>query len=132
MPQSMSKRRVGRAVAAAVAVVAAVTTPVAAHAAPAAPSVAENKLRDDFNGDGYQDLAVAAPHGKLDGQAQAGYVAVVYGSAKGVDLTHNQVISQNTPGIPGAAETNDDYGDGLAAGDLDGDGYAAPVVGAPG
>ncbi|MDQ0713348.1 hypothetical protein QFZ55_002800 [Streptomyces luteogriseus] len=131
MPQSMSKRRVGRAVAAAIAVVAAVTTPVAAHAAPAAPSAAE-KLQDDFNGDGYQDLAVAAPRGKVDGQAQAGYVAVVYGSAKGLDLTHKQVLSQNTPGIPGAAETNDDYGDGLAAGDLDGDGYADLVVGAPG
>lgn len=132
MPQSMSKRRVGRAVAVAIAVVAAVTTPVAAaHAAPAAPSVAE-KLQDDFNGDGYQDLAVAAPRGKVDGQAQAGYVAVVYGSAKGLDLTHKQVLSQNTPGIPGAAETNDDYGDGLAAGDLDGDGYADLVVGAPG
>jgi hypothetical protein len=127
----MSKRRVGGAVAAAVAVVAAVTTPMVAHAAPAAPSVAE-KLRDDFNGDGYQDLAVAASRGKVDGQAQAGYVAVVYGSAKGLDLTRKQVISQNTPGIPGAAETNDDYGDGLAAGDLDGDGYADLVVGAPG
>lgn len=123
MPQSMSKRRAGRAVATAIAVVAAVTTPVAARAAPAAPSVAQ-RLQDDFNGDGYQDLAVAAPRGKVDGQAQAGYVTVVYGSAKGIDLTHKQVISQNTPGIPGAAETDDDYGDGLAAGDLDGDGYA--------
>ncbi|WP_078955855.1 FG-GAP-like repeat-containing protein [Streptomyces sp. NRRL B-1140] len=132
MPQSIAKRRVGRAVGVAIAVVAAVTTPVAAaHAAPAAPSVAQ-KLQDDFNGDGYQDLAVAASRGKVDGQAQAGYVAVVYGSAKGLDLTHKQVISQNTPGIPGAAETNDDYGDGLAAGDLDGDSYADLVVGAPG
>ncbi|MEU9568413.1 VCBS repeat-containing protein [Streptomyces massasporeus] len=132
MPQSTAKRRVGRAVATAIAAVAAVTTPVAAaHAAPAVPSVAD-KLQDDFNGDGYQDLAVAAPRGKVDGQAQAGYVAVVYGSAKGLDLTHKQVLSQNTPGIPGAAETNDDYGDGLAAGDLDGDGYADLVVGAPG
>ncbi|MFD5227454.1 FG-GAP repeat protein [Streptomyces qaidamensis] len=41
-------------------------------------------------------------------------------------------MGQNTPGISGAAETNDDYGDGLAAGDLDGDGYADLVVGAPG
>ncbi|MEW2609254.1 VCBS repeat-containing protein [Streptomyces sp. NPDC047880] len=131
MPQSMSKRRVGRAVAVAVAVVAAVTTPVAVHAAPAAPSVAD-RLRDDFNGDGYQDLAVAAPRGTVDGKARAGYVAVVYGSAKGLDLAHKQVISQNTPGVPGAAETDDDYGSDLSAGDLDGDGYADLVVGAPG
>ncbi|MET9757952.1 VCBS repeat-containing protein [Streptomyces sp. NPDC006372] len=135
MAQPISKRRIGRglAVAAAIAVATAVTGPAAAHAVDAAdaPSAAA-RLHDDFNGDGYQDLAVAAPRGKVDGQARAGYVAVVYGSAKGLDLTHKQVISQNTPGIPGAAEADDDYGDGIAAGDLDGDGYADLVVGAPG
>ncbi|MFI6374937.1 FG-GAP-like repeat-containing protein [Streptomyces sp. NPDC050546] len=135
MPQSTSKRRVSRGlgVAAAIAVVAAVTAPVAAQAAGAADATpaAASKLHDDFNGDGYQDLAVAAPYGKVDGKAQAGYVAVVYGSAKGLDLGHKQVISQNTPGIPGAAEAGDYYGEGIAAGDLDGDGYADLVVGAP-
>lgn len=115
----------------AVAVVAAVTTPAVAHAdAPATP--AASKLHDDFNGDGYQDLAVAAPRGKVNGKVRAGYVAVVYGSAKGIDLTRKQVISQDTPGIPGAAEAEDHYGDGLAAGDLDGDGCADLVVGAQG
>jgi hypothetical protein len=136
VPQSTSKRRIGRGlgVAAAIAVAAAVTAPVAAHAATDAGAAesAATKLHDDFNGDGYQDLAVAAPRGKVDGKAQAGYVAVAYGSAKGLDLSRKQVVSQNTPGIPGAAETGDDYGDGLAAGDLDGDGYADLVVGAPG
>ncbi|MFI8193871.1 FG-GAP-like repeat-containing protein [Streptomyces sp. NPDC085946] len=134
MPQSMRKRNIGRGVAVAVAVVAAVTTPGAAHASvgtPAAPAAA-SKLHDDFNGDGYQDLAVAAPHGQVDGKARAGRVAVVYGSAKGLDLARKQVISQNTPGVPGAAEAGDAYGDGLAAGDLDGDGYADLVVGAQG
>lgn len=136
MPQSMSKRNIGRGVevAAAIAVVAAVTAPMAAHAADAAPNTraAAAKLHDDFNGDGYQDLAVAAPRGKVGGKTRAGYVAVVYGSAKGVDLARKQVISQDTPGIPGAAEAEDHYGDGLAAGDLDGDGYADLVVGAQG
>ncbi|WP_037666739.1 FG-GAP-like repeat-containing protein, partial [Streptomyces afghaniensis] len=132
----MSKRNIGRGVevAAAIAVVAAVTAPMAAHAADAAPNTraAAAKLHDDFNGDGYQDLAVAAPRGKVGGKTRAGYVAVVYGSAKGVDLARKQVISQDTPGIPGAAEAEDHYGDGLAAGDLDGDGYADLVVGAQG
>ncbi|MFB7930727.1 FG-GAP repeat protein [Streptomyces sp. NPDC056039] len=135
MPQSTSKRRIGRGigVAAAIAVAAAVTAPVAAHAVPAADAApaAASKLHDDFNGDGYQDLAVADSYGKVDGKARAGYVAVVYGSAKGLDLGHKQVISQNSPGIPGAAETDDYYGEGIAAGDLDGDGYADLVVGAP-
>lgn len=133
MPQSTVKRRIGRGVAAAIAVVVAVTAPAVANAAeaPAAPASAA-KLQDDFNGDGYQDLAVAAPRGKVGGKARAGYVAVVYGSAKGIDLARKQVISQDTPGVPGAAEAEDSYGEGLAAGDLDGDGYADLVVGAQG
>ncbi|MEU4488315.1 VCBS repeat-containing protein [Streptomyces purpurascens] len=136
VPQSTSKRRIGRGigVAAAIAVAAAVTAPVAAHAATDAGAAesAATKLHDDFNGDGYQDLAVSASYGKVNGKSYAGYVAVVYGSAKGIDLAHKQVISQDTPGIPGVAETQDFYGGGLSAGDLDGDGYADLVVGADG
>ncbi|GAA2249148.1 FG-GAP repeat domain-containing protein [Streptomyces indiaensis] len=59
-------------------------------------------------------------------------MAVVYGSAKGLDLKHKQIVGQNTPGVPGVSETDEDYGSGLAVGDLDGDGAADLVVGAPG
>ncbi|MDN0200973.1 FG-GAP-like repeat-containing protein [Streptomyces sp. S.PNR 29] len=128
----MSKRRIGRGIglAAAVAVIGAVIAPVTAHAAESRSAATE--LHDDFNGDGYQDVAFAAPGAKVDGQARAGYVAVVYGSANGLNLTHRQVISQNTAGIPGTAEADDRYGDSLAAGDMNGDGYADLVVGASG
>ncbi|WP_037628070.1 FG-GAP-like repeat-containing protein [Streptomyces aureus] len=113
------------ALAAAVAAAGAVVGPVSAHAAGA------TSVRADFNGDGYADLAVAAPEGAVGGHTRAGYVSVVYGSSKGLDTTHRQVISQNTTGIPGAAETNDYFGWGLSYGDLDGDGYTDLVVGAP-
>ncbi|WP_281292573.1 integrin alpha [Streptomyces hawaiiensis] len=66
-----------------------------AHAAPASPSAAE-KRHDDFNGDGQEDLAVAAPRGKVDRHARAGYVAAVHGSAKGPDLAPKQVISRRS------------------------------------
>ncbi|MFF4499834.1 FG-GAP and VCBS repeat-containing protein [Streptomyces sp. NPDC001401] len=128
----MTKRRFGRgvALAAAIAVTGAVTAPVAAYAA--GEQSVEAKLHGDFNGDGYQDVAVAAPAAKVDGHARAGYVAVVYGSAKGLDLAHRQIISQNTPGIPGAAEADDYYGGSVAEGDLDGDGHADLVIGSAG
>jgi hypothetical protein len=128
----MSKRMFGRGIglAAAIAVAGVVVAPMNASAADARAAAA--KPRTDFNGDGYADVTVAAPGAKVNGHAGAGYVAVVYGSAKGAAASRKQVISQDTPGIPGAAETYDRYGDSLAAGDLNGDGYADLVVGAPG
>ncbi|MER5402257.1 FG-GAP-like repeat-containing protein [Streptomyces sp. NPDC002599] len=110
---------------AALAVTGAVVGPVSAHAA------GTTSVRADFNGDGYTDIAVAAPWGTVGGYARAGYVSVVYGSSTGLDTKHRQLISQNTAGIPGAAETNDFFGWGLSHGDLDGDGYTDLVVGAP-
>ncbi|MET8248108.1 VCBS repeat-containing protein [Streptomyces sp. NPDC005202] len=120
------RRRLGLAVA--TAVIGTVVGPVAAHAA-GARTVG---VRADFNGDGYAGLAVAAPWGRIDGHARAGYVGIAYGSAKGLNTAHRQVISRDTAGIPGVAEADDHFGSGLALGDLDGDGYADLVVGAGG
>lgn len=127
----MSKRWAGRGIglAVAIAVTGAVIAPVA-HGAEVGPAAA--RPRSDFNGDGYQDVAFAAPQGNVAGKIRAGYVAVVYGSANGTDLSHRQVISQDTTGIPGAAEADDQYGDSLSTGDLNGDGYADLVVGSSG
>ncbi|GGZ37487.1 hypothetical protein GCM10010387_34560 [Streptomyces inusitatus] len=83
----------------------------------------------DFNGDGYRDLAIAAPLGKAGGKANAGYVAVVYGTKNGLDKSKRAIISQATEGIPGTPENGDHFGDRLTTGDLDGDGYTDLVVG---
>jgi hypothetical protein len=74
------------------------------------PQTTTAKLQNDFNGDGYPDLAVTAPYTTVGGTSQAGYVAVMYGSATGLKKTTKQVISQNSSGIPGVAETGDQYG----------------------
>ncbi|MFB7600000.1 FG-GAP-like repeat-containing protein [Streptomyces sp. NPDC056160] len=85
----------------------------------------------DFNGDGYQDLATGGPHGTVGAVEVAGYVAVVYGSASGLNTAKRQVISQDSPGVPGAAETGDGFGWDLTSADFDCDGYADLAVSAP-
>ncbi|MES5821149.1 FG-GAP repeat protein [Streptomyces sp. RG80] len=124
----MSKRRIG--LAAAVAVIATVVAPLGAQAAE--PHSAASRLHADFDGDGYQDVAVTAAGATVGGKKRAGYVAVVYGSANGLNLAHRQVVSQNTAGILGVAEADDRFGAAISAADLDGDGYADLVVGASG
>lgn len=95
----------------------------AAHATPATI-----RVREDFNGDGYADLAVAASSGSVSGKTGAGYVAVLYGSASGLGTRGRQVYSQASAGVPGSPEVNDHFGSRLDAADLDGDGFTDLVV----
>jgi disulfide bond formation protein DsbB len=83
----------------------------------------------DFSGDTRADLAIGAP----TENAGAGVVHVLYGSATvGLTATGSQLWSQDSPGIAGAAEPDDIFGEALAAGDFNGDTRADLAVGAPG
>jgi hypothetical protein len=105
-------------------------TPLALTAPAQAATAA---LPYDFNGDGRRDLAVGAPDGTVAGKSKAGYVTVVYSTAGGVSgSAKHRTISQNTTGIPGTAETGDAFGASLTSADLNRDGYADLVIGAPG
>ncbi|MFJ6512117.1 FG-GAP and VCBS repeat-containing protein [Streptomyces sp. NPDC091406] len=99
----------------------------------AAPATAAAKHYDDFNGDGYRDLAVPyAYSGMNDGSVtfSGGAVLVTFGGPKGL-TTKTQLVHQDSPGVPGAGEENDQFGGALASADLDRDGYADLVVGNP-
>ncbi|MFL7809762.1 MAG: hypothetical protein AB8I80_14090, partial [Anaerolineae bacterium] len=85
----------------------------------------------DFDGDGYADLAIGVPAEDVVTLDSAGAVNVIYGSANGLTASGDQIWTQDTTGIQGTAEALDQFGYSLAAGDLDGDGYADLAIGVP-
>jgi hypothetical protein len=99
----------------------------------------------DFDGDGYDDLAIGAPLETLSYEKetlngccivvtlpQAGAVNVLYGSRNGLVAARAQLWHQGQPGMKGARETGDFFGAALAAGDFNGDGRDELAIGVPG
>lgn len=82
----------------------------------------------DFNGDGYDDLAMGAPGANSPVGTSTGRVFIGWGSASG--LTAFDDISPSDAGILPTGQ--DELGWALATGDLDGDGRDDLAIGAPG
>ncbi|MFD4144408.1 FG-GAP repeat protein [Streptomyces sp. NPDC058572] len=88
----------------------------------------------DVNGDGYGDLVAGDPddaHTSAADGSLGGRISIWYGSTNGLSATPARV-DQNTAGVPGTAERDDEFGDSLAVTDLNRDGIADIVVGSPG
>ena len=86
---------------------------------------------NDFNGDGFDDLAVGIPNKRVNGAANAGAVLVLYGSEDGLTVADRRYLHQNRYMIHNTAESGDQFGRALASGDFDGDGFADLAVGVP-
>ena len=85
----------------------------------------------DFDGDGYDDLAISAPGADDARPTASGSVHVLYGSSTGLTETGDQLWTLSTSGVDGTADDYDYFGDALAAGDFNCDGYADLAIGSP-
>src|SRR4029450_13037981 len=68
---------------------------------------ADQPAQVDFNGDGFEDLAIGVPNEGGGGQVHAGAGNILYGSADGLTGT-NQLLTQASP------EDGDQFGAAVA------------------
>lgn len=83
----------------------------------------------DFDGDGYDDVAVGIPFEDVDGRSNAGAVTIIFGTEKGLRSRDSQHWTQLD--LPGDNASGDRFGAALAAADFDGDGRDDLAIGAP-
>lgn len=90
----------------------------------------------DVNGDGKDDLAVGNPGESVGSAGEAGQATVLLGGADGLlDASGNARGSawhQNSPDVPGTAESGDRFAAALRLLDTDSDNAAELLVGSPG
>lgn len=88
----------------------------------------------DFDGDGFDDLAVGTPDDYVAGSGfeNAGTVVVLHGGAGGLMPFLGYEMYQGLTGLLGTREANDRFGAALAAGDFDANGYDDLAIGVPG
>jgi hypothetical protein len=85
----------------------------------------------DVNADGYADVLVGVPSEGVGAHEMAGTAVLLRGSATGLTTTKAVGYTQNTAGVPGTAETGDQFGASVHLADLNKDGKAETVVGVP-
>jgi FG-GAP repeat protein/N-acetylmuramoyl-L-alanine amidase-like protein/VCBS repeat protein len=80
----------------------------------------------DFNRDGISDAVAATP------KQGSGWLTLVPGGVNGPVSASKVKLNQGSAGVPGAAESGDQWGTATAWGDINADGYADLAIGAPG
>lgn len=86
----------------------------------------------DFDGDGYDDLAIGS-HGEDVGTTnEAGAVMITYGTPSGITSLRSSLVTRNSDGLGFTPLEDDRYGLALTSGDFDADGYADLAIGSTG
>ncbi|MBQ1090240.1 FG-GAP-like repeat-containing protein [Streptomyces sp. B93] len=85
----------------------------------------------DFNGNGYDDIVIGQVKSSESGAYTGGQITMVLGTSSGFTTTGMRTLHQNSSGVPGGAESGDDMGHAVSAGDYNDDGYADVLVGLP-
>ena len=105
--------------------------------APGSPNPAELNDRfgeavavGDFNQDDFDDLAVGATFDGVD-LDRTGSVSIYYGGPDGVEQVPEHFLLPGQSGVPGAFLTGQGFGQVLASGDFDQDGFDDLAIGAP-
>jgi hypothetical protein len=91
---------------------------------------------NNFNGDGFADLAIGAPGETLAGQAGAGAVSVIYGTAAGLSTAAStghpahQFLHEDVTGFS-TTEAGDRFGTSLSAWNFGNGAQADLIIGVP-
>jgi FG-GAP repeat len=84
----------------------------------------------DFNGDGFDDLAICAVQEDVATNLTDGAVTVLYGGMSGLSGSGSQLLTQDLPGLRGEVFGGERFGGTMAAGDFDGDDVDDLAIGA--
>jgi FG-GAP repeat len=85
----------------------------------------------DFNGDGFDDLAINCPQRTVGAFTFAGAVYVLRGSANGIDLQSTIGLDGSMANFPGTAAATEFFGNSVTSADFNADGFDDLAIGAP-